>query len=173
MNCMNQMVHKMTTSIGSKRELIENSFDICTIKFKLDIFEFLYSWPNRCHYFMAQMSMEFSISSCFEPKDVITLRTIWWPQLHSTYQWPQVLNSLYEISVALYGIMVFDSLGLPSHPLSIREIKTFATAKANFSALTSIWISRTLLHLSLDRVTSSGWKTFTQLLKVAKYSLQF
>ena len=44
MNCMNQMVHKMTTSIGSKRELIENSFDICTIKFKIDIFEFLCSW---------------------------------------------------------------------------------------------------------------------------------
>ena len=54
MNCMNQMVHKMTTSIGSKRELIENSFDICTIKFKLDIFEFLYSWP-------------------FNPIDVVTL----------------------------------------------------------------------------------------------------
>ena len=32
------------TSIGSKQELIEKSFDICTTKFKLDIFEFLYSW---------------------------------------------------------------------------------------------------------------------------------
>ena len=38
------MVPKVTTSIGSKQELIENSFDICTIKFKLDIFEFPYSW---------------------------------------------------------------------------------------------------------------------------------
>ena len=37
------MICKVTTSIGSKRELIENSFDICTIKFKLDIFEFLCS----------------------------------------------------------------------------------------------------------------------------------
>ena len=35
----------MTTSIGSKQELIENSFDIFTIKFKLDIFSFQYSWP--------------------------------------------------------------------------------------------------------------------------------
>ena len=34
----------MTTSIGSKQELIENSFDICTTKFKLDIFAFPYSW---------------------------------------------------------------------------------------------------------------------------------
>ena len=39
------MVHKVMTSICSKSELIENSFDICSIKFKLDIFEFLYSWP--------------------------------------------------------------------------------------------------------------------------------
>ena len=35
----------MMTSIGSKQELMENSFDICKIKFKLDIFAFLYSWP--------------------------------------------------------------------------------------------------------------------------------
>ena len=35
----------MMTSIGSKQELIENSFDICTTKFKLDIFAFLYSCP--------------------------------------------------------------------------------------------------------------------------------
>ena len=34
----------MTTSVVSKQELIENSSDICTTKFKLDIFEFLYSW---------------------------------------------------------------------------------------------------------------------------------
>ena len=40
-----QMVCKVMTSIGSKRELIENSFDICTTKFKLNIFAFLYSWP--------------------------------------------------------------------------------------------------------------------------------
>ena len=33
------------TSIGSKQELIEKSFDICATKFKLDIFAFLYSWP--------------------------------------------------------------------------------------------------------------------------------
>ena len=32
-------------SIGSKPELIENSFDICTTKFKLDIFAILFSWP--------------------------------------------------------------------------------------------------------------------------------
>ena len=35
-----QWVQKVTTSIGSKQELIENSFDICTTKFKLDIFAF-------------------------------------------------------------------------------------------------------------------------------------
>ena len=35
----------MTTSVGSKQKLIENSFDICTTKFKLDIFAFLFSWP--------------------------------------------------------------------------------------------------------------------------------
>ena len=40
-----QMVGKVMTSKGSKRELIKNSFDICTTKFKLDIFAFLYSWP--------------------------------------------------------------------------------------------------------------------------------
>ena len=32
-----QGVHKVTTSIGSKQELIENSFDISPTKFKLDI----------------------------------------------------------------------------------------------------------------------------------------
>ena len=35
----------MTTSIGTKQEIIENTFDICTTKFKLDIFASLYSWP--------------------------------------------------------------------------------------------------------------------------------
>ena len=35
----------MTTSVGSKQELIEKSFEICTTKFKLDIFAFLYSCP--------------------------------------------------------------------------------------------------------------------------------
>ena len=30
----------------------------------------------------------------FEPIDVITLRTPWWPQLHSTYHRPQV-SSIY------------------------------------------------------------------------------
>ena len=40
------------------------------------------------------MSKEFSISSCFEPIDVVTLHTPWWPQLHSTYHWPQV-SSIY------------------------------------------------------------------------------
>ena len=35
----------MTTSIGSKQELIENFFDFCTTKFKLGTFAFLYSWP--------------------------------------------------------------------------------------------------------------------------------
>ena len=34
----------MTTSTSSKQELFENSFDICTTKFKLDIFAFQYSW---------------------------------------------------------------------------------------------------------------------------------
>ena len=34
----------MTTSTSSKQELFENSFDICTTKFKLDIFAFPYSW---------------------------------------------------------------------------------------------------------------------------------
>ena len=37
-----QMECKVMTSISSNRALIENSFDICNIKFKLDIFELLY-----------------------------------------------------------------------------------------------------------------------------------
>ena len=36
----------------------------------------------------------FQFSSCFEPLDVITLRTPWWPQLHSTYHQLQV-SSIY------------------------------------------------------------------------------
>ena len=36
----------------------------------------------------------FQFSSCFEPTDVVTLRTPWWPQLHSTYHRPQV-SSIY------------------------------------------------------------------------------
>ena len=43
---------------------------------------------------MVQMSKEFSISSLFEPIDVVTLRIIWWPQLHSTYHGHQV-SSIY------------------------------------------------------------------------------
>ena len=39
------MVQNVMTCIGSKQELMENSFDICTTKIKLDIFAFLYSWP--------------------------------------------------------------------------------------------------------------------------------
>ena len=39
------MVCKVTTSIGSKQELIQKSFVICTTKFKIDIFAFLYSCP--------------------------------------------------------------------------------------------------------------------------------
>ena len=40
-----QMVQNVMTCIGSKQELMENSFDIRTTKIKLDIFAFLYSWP--------------------------------------------------------------------------------------------------------------------------------
>ena len=38
---------------------------------------------------MVEMSKEFSISSLFEPMDIFTLRTIWWPKLHSTNHQPQ------------------------------------------------------------------------------------
>ena len=44
--------------------------------------------------FVVQKSKKFSISSCFEPIDVVILCTLWWPQLHSTYHWPQV-SSIY------------------------------------------------------------------------------
>ena len=37
---------------------------------------------------------EFSISSCFEPIDVVTLHTPWWSQLHSTHHQPPV-SSIY------------------------------------------------------------------------------
>ena len=40
-----QGVRKVMTSIGSKQEIIEKSFDICTTTFKLDIFAFLHSCP--------------------------------------------------------------------------------------------------------------------------------
>ena len=43
---------------------------------------------------MVQMSKEFSISSGFEPIDIITLCTIWWPQVKSTDHRPQV-SSIY------------------------------------------------------------------------------
>ena len=51
--------------------------------------------------FVVQMSKEFSISSCFEPIDVVTLHTLWWPQQYSTYHRPQVSSTylLYEITV--------------------------------------------------------------------------
>ena len=38
--------------------------------------------------FVVQMSKEFSISSLFEPIDVITLHTIWWPQPAAQYTPP-------------------------------------------------------------------------------------
>ena len=41
------------------------------------------------------MSKVFSISSCFEPIDVITFRTPWWPQLHSTNHQLQVSSIYY------------------------------------------------------------------------------
>ena len=40
--------------------------------------------------FMEQMSKEFSINSHFEPIDVVSLHTIWWPQLHRKYHRPHV-----------------------------------------------------------------------------------
>ena len=43
---------------------------------------------------MVQMSKEFSISSGFEPIDIITLCTIWWPQVKSTDHQPKV-SSIY------------------------------------------------------------------------------
>ena len=53
--------------------------------------------------FVVQMSKDFSISSCFEPIDVITLRTPWWPQLHCT----SFFYLLYEIFV-LHGHSVLN-----------------------------------------------------------------
>ena len=35
--------------------------------------------------FMGQMSMEFSISYLFEPTDVVTFCTLWWPKLHTVH----------------------------------------------------------------------------------------
>ena len=43
---------------------------------------------------MVEMSKEFSISSCHDSIDVITLHILWWPQLHSTYS-----TNLEDISV--------------------------------------------------------------------------
>ena len=42
----------------------------------------------------------FQFSSCFEPIDVVTLLTLWWPQLHSTQHQPQV--SFICFKVCLY-----------------------------------------------------------------------
>ena len=56
----------------------------------------LYTEIQRCLKWtlMVQMLKEFSISYLFEPIAVVTFCTLWWPQLHSTYDWPQV-SSIY------------------------------------------------------------------------------
>ena len=64
------MAHKVT-SIGSKRELIENFIDIRTIKIKLDIFEFLYRWLlNQIDVItlLIRGRQSFSIQSCTDPE---------------------------------------------------------------------------------------------------------
>ena len=63
--CGLHLISKVTTSIGLTSQLYRNA--------KMSNLNFV-----------VQMSKDFSISSCFEPIDVITLRTPWWPQLHST-----------------------------------------------------------------------------------------
>ena len=55
------------------------------------------------------MSKDFSNSSCFEPIDVITLHFPWWPQIHSTYNQPQVpsiyfMRFLWFLSKSVYKI---------------------------------------------------------------------
>ena len=69
--CGLPLISKVMTSIGLSRQLYGNA--------KMSNLNFV-----------VQMSKEFSISSSFEPIDIITLHTICWPQLHSTYHRPQV-----------------------------------------------------------------------------------
>ena len=62
------LISKVMTSIGLTSQLYRNSKMI----------------------FMVQMSKEFLLIPFLNQKDVITLHTIWWPQLHSTFNQPQV-----------------------------------------------------------------------------------
>ena len=55
---------------------------------------------------MVQMLKEFSISSFFEPIDVVTFHTSCWLQLHGTYHRPQV-SSIYFMR-----FLCFDTRGL-------------------------------------------------------------
>ena len=49
------------------------------------------------------MSKEFSICYFFVPIDIVTLQTIWWLQLHSTYHQPQV-SSIYFMRFLWYSL---------------------------------------------------------------------
>ena len=66
--CGLPLISKVMTSIGLTSQLYRNSKMI----------------------FMVQMSKEFLLIPFLNQKDVITLHTIWWPQLHSTFNQPQV-----------------------------------------------------------------------------------
>ena len=64
---------------------------------------------------MVQMSKEFSISSGFEPIDIITLCTIWWPQVKSTDHQPQVssiyfMRFLRSIQTNITTLLIFGDL---------------------------------------------------------------
>ena len=57
--------------------------------------------------FVVQMTKEFSISSCFEPIDVVISCTIWWPQLHSSYHQPKVSSIYFMKFLWAEGFTIF------------------------------------------------------------------
>ena len=76
----------------------------------------------------------FQFSSCFEPIDVITLRTPWWPQLHSTYHWPQVSSIYFMRFLCFEHKLIFWFLIVMCwHCLPFMQCSLAANTKARWS----------------------------------------
>ena len=75
----------------------------------------------------------FQFSSCFEPIDVITLCTHWWPQLHSTCHQPQV-SSIYFLRFLWFSTIPSNKGGQLSKHLHCKQGKRWAIVVVKWSA---------------------------------------
>ena len=88
----------------------------------------------------------FQFSSCFEPIDVVTLRTPWWPQLHSTYHWPQV-SSIYFMRFLWSELRLFQTCVKLGRPIKhMRKTRPEFNILLRFTQSVNLWCYMLYLH---------------------------